>query len=285
MNDENRNVDGEQAHARDAVRGLSAPAPDPAFRARLRREFTAGTLAARARRVVPLPAWRRPAFVPAALAAAAALVAVFALGRAPRWELTAWDGGGAVTVDGREVTAGDGAALLAALHPGARVTTSAGTQLALRGGRDLAIVATPNSAFALPALPGRWWSRALAAGVDTGEVRFTTGAGFHGAKLMVATGEAHVLVTGTTLAVIRDAHGTCVCLYEGHLRMGRVGGDMEPLDPGNRRVIYRDGRPNLQQPLEPGERMKLRMLRDAERAPLGRAGGAPADTGAAVPPL
>jgi hypothetical protein len=282
MNDE-RPVDAHEARAKDAVRGLPAPAADPAFRARLRGGFTSGTLAP-APRLLPQPLPRPLAFARAAMArAAAAFVVLFALDRAPGWQVTAWDGG-AVTVDGQAVPAGDASALAARLHPGARVATAEGTQLALRGGDVMALVAIPGTEFTLPATPRRWTSRAVQGGIEHGEIRITTGPAFRGARLTIVTREAHVLVNGTTFAVIREPDGTCVCLYEGHVRMGPVGGQMTPLEPGNRRFVYNDGRPELVEPLPGGERMKLRMLRDAEQVPLGRPAGAPADTGAAVPP-
>ncbi len=281
MSDE-RPVDAHETRAKDAVRDLPAPAADPAFRARMRREFVSGTLTPAPRLLPPVP--RPVMFARAAMAlAAAAFVVVFALDRAPRWEVTSWEGGG-VTVDGRAVPAGDAAALAARLHPGAKVVTDGGTQLALRGGKVMALVAIPGTDFTLPATPHRWTSRAVEGAIERGEIRITTGPAFRGARLTIVTREAHVLVNGTTFAVIREPDGTCVCLYEGHVRMGPVGGQMTPLEPGNRRFVYNDGRPELVEPLPGGERMKLRMLRDAERVPLHRPSGAPADTGAAVLP-
>jgi len=54
-----------------------------------------------------------------------------------------------------------------------------------------------------------------------GEIRVTTGPSFPGAHLDVSTPVAAIEVSGTTFAVILEPHGTCVCVLEGTVKVGR----------------------------------------------------------------
>ena len=67
-------------HAREAVRSLPALAADPAFQARLREQFMAGTIPASSAQVFALrsPWYRRPERVASMLAVAACLALVVA---------------------------------------------------------------------------------------------------------------------------------------------------------------------------------------------------------------
>jgi ferric-dicitrate binding protein FerR (iron transport regulator) len=96
----------------------------------------------------------------------------------------------------------------------------------------------PGTDLTLPASAGRWFGRATRASVANGEVRITTGTGFHGARLAVETPEAMVQVTGTTLAVICEPTGTCVCVLEGSVRVAaQAGGAGVPVSEGHRRYV------------------------------------------------
>jgi ferric-dicitrate binding protein FerR (iron transport regulator) len=98
--------------------------------------------------------------------------------------------------------------------------------------------------------------------LQSGEVRFVTGPRFRGARLTVATPEAQIEVSGTTLAVIRDSVSTCVCVLSGTVRIGPAEGAMETVPAGRRRALFRDGRTPHEMTLSPMESMKLGVLRE-----------------------
>jgi len=121
---------------------------------------------------------------------------------------------------------------------------------------------SPGTELTLPSPPGRWFGRHARASVDRGLVRVTTGKNFDGARLAITTPEATVHVTGTTLAVIAEAAGTCVCVLEGtaHVRPHR--GTMTRVHPGRQCEVSRgDGASKLGDMRE-AERPKLLDLRD-----------------------
>ncbi len=251
----------EQEQARDAVRALPPLAARPAYRARLREGFVTGTLDTPAR-VVPLRSRTRPVWIGVTAAAAAAVVLAFALNRGPRWEVMGTSGAGAIEVDGRAVPANDAGAVTAALHPGARVRMTGDAELVIQSGHSVAIDVMPGSEVTLPAPPPRWIARATAGELRTGELRITTGPGFHGARLAIATPEAGIEVTGTTLAVIREPQGTCVCVLEGTVRMGGHREAMVPVPHGHLRYVFGDGHAKMDD-MRPVERVQLTLFRAA----------------------
>jgi ferric-dicitrate binding protein FerR (iron transport regulator) len=87
----------------------------------------------------------------------------------------------------------------------------------------------------------------------TGEIRIATGPDFRGARLTIATPEARVEVTGTTLAVIREPAGTCVCVMQGNVRVGAGSGAMERIEAGRRIYVFNDGRPPERAEMRPTE--------------------------------
>jgi ferric-dicitrate binding protein FerR (iron transport regulator) len=235
-----------EASARAALEAMpQAPTADPAFRARLRADFAGGTLAGadapRAAAVLP-PRRRAVKWVPALAAAAAAVLVVTVLNgnEAPRWRVVSASPTGVATVDGRAIPLADAARLGAALHPGARVQVSSDAMLEVASARTLALQMAGGTDAILPRAPGRWWSRESRGTIAAGEWRITTGAAFAGARFEVSTPSAHVEVTGTTLAVICQPQGTCVCVYEGHVRVGHDPTDMVMVTHGRRRYLYAD---------------------------------------------
>jgi ferric-dicitrate binding protein FerR (iron transport regulator) len=88
-------------------------------------------------------------------------------------------------------------------------------------------------------------------------MRVTTGASFKGARLSLVTPEAAIEVTGTTLAVICEPTGTCVCVHEGVVRVGPRGGDMLAVPAGRRRYIFNDGRAPELAEIRPVEHVEL----------------------------
>src|SRR5687768_1619740 len=82
----------------------------------------------------------------------------------------------------------------------------------------------------VPRLPRSFGRRGAVSEFVSGETRVTSGAGFGGARLRFRTPEAHVEVTGTTLAVIRDSVATCVCVFEGTVSIGTRPDALAPVE-------------------------------------------------------
>jgi len=259
----------DEARARDAVRGLGNPGADPAFRARLKRDFTTGKIGASRVLVLPAPWYRRPAFrlalVPAALAVlVAGVMGVLAMtDRGPGWTLMTARGSGAAMVDGAPVSLASRADLTRAIHAGARVSLPADAELELMSKAGLVVQLTENTEVMLPASPGRWMNRSVTGVVRRGEIRVTTGSAFHGARLRFETPDADVVVTGTTLAVICEPTGTCVCVQSGAVMVGARGGSMERVPEGRRRYVFNDGRPPESAEIRPNEGVQLGVFRDS----------------------
>jgi ferric-dicitrate binding protein FerR (iron transport regulator) len=246
--------------ARVALAELSRPRPDPQFRARLKREFVAGTVGA-PRRIEPreAPWWRGLAWSLAPVAAA--LVIVVWWNRGPSWTLASVTGAGTAIVDGRLIPVTDRNRLERALSDGGTLRLEGDAALELVAGRQMAIEVVPGSDAVLPPSAGRWFGRAIAGAVRSGELRITTGRDFRGARLAIATPEARVEVTGTTLAVIREPVGTCVCVMEGRVRIGLAHGDrtneMLAIEAGRRRFFFNDGRAAEEAEMRPVEKTAL----------------------------
>ena len=281
------------ARALRAIEALPEPAPARAdFRERLRREFAAGTLAPRPReahapspagpprgvagRIRPVGARRGPAAPWRwALAAAATIVAIVAgqaINAGPPWRVVSAAGEGIATVDGRPIPMNHTQELAAMLTPGARVRVPPGGLIEIASARTLAIQMTSETDAVVPPIPGRWFGRRLTGQIQAGEWRITTGTNFRHARLAITTPAAHVEVTGTTLAVICEPQGTCVCVYEGRVRVGRNRTDMASVEHGRRRYIFLDGtREPETDVMRPIEQTALAEFRDAMRPTM--AGG------------
>ena len=261
---------GPEAQARDAVRALGVPRVDADFRARLKREFIAGAAPAPAGAIGARSAWfRRGAWGTAVAAAAAALViVVLALNRGPGWQVVSAEGDGIAVIDGRPIPLGHVEDLGRALRAGVGVELGAGAMLEIESPGHLVIQVTPGTELRLPGPSGRWFGRELRALVSAGEVRITTGPRFRGARLLVETPEAGVLVNGTTLAVICEPGGTCVCVYEGSVRVGEKGGPTSRVERGWRRYVFGDGRPPEDASIRDDESVELARFRDRHRSRL-----------------
>jgi len=83
--------------------------------------------------------------------------------------------------------------------------------------------------------------------------------------------DAMILVKGTTLAVIMEPTGTCVCVLEGEVMVGArgesagpegSGGDaMMPVTSGQRGYVFRDGRTPERADIRPTELVALAKFR------------------------
>jgi ferric-dicitrate binding protein FerR (iron transport regulator) len=129
----------------------------------------------------------------------------------------------------------------------------------LTGGTDLII----------PPTPPRWFGRRSDLHVTQGEIRVTTGPAFRGARLAVTTPDALLHVTGTTFAVILEPSGTCVCVFEGSVDVGRrSGASMEAVPEGHLRYVFRDGSMPKNSPMRDMERVKLAAFREEQMSAM-----------------
>jgi len=262
---EPRSASPEEARARDAVRGLAAPRAGAAFRARLKSDFVAGRIGHVRTLSLAIPWYRRTAWwLALAPAAVAMLVAVvWTTDRGPGWSLVAARGNGAVTVNGAPVSLTNRGDLARAMRAGARLAVPANAELELMSTAGLVVQVTAGTEVTLPATPGRWMNRRVSGAIHRGEIRVTTGTAFAGAHLNVHTPEAAVEVTGTTLAVICESTGTCVCVHDGTVKVGPHGGSMEAVTRGRRRYVFNDGRPPESAEIRPVEDTTLEAFRDS----------------------
>jgi len=257
----------EAARARDALRALATPRADPAFRERLKRDFVTGRIGERRALALPVRWHRRLAWRLALAPAALALLAVAAwmADRGPGWSVMAVQGEGTAMVDGAPVPLASREELGRRLRPGARLTVPAGAEVELASLSGVVVQVTAGTEFTLPDTPGRWLRGRVTGAVRHGEVRVTTGPAFAGALLRLDTPEAVVEVTGTTLAVICEPAGTCVCVYDGVVKVGARGTGMDDVPNGRRRFVFNDGRPPESAEIRPAENVKLAMFRDGRR--------------------
>lgn len=277
-----REDDDDVRRAKEWLRGLDAPAADPSFRSRLRAAFADGSLA-RPAPAVRLPVYaRRPWFtrpLPALSAVGAAAMLVLFAGIAfnpgPHWQVASLQSAhGNVMVDDEPIPADDAASLTDALIPGAKIEWDGDGELMFVSPGQLALSIAPGTRMTLPAPPPRFFDRVARGRLEAGRVRVATGPAFHGARVEFRTTEAMAVVTGTTLAVIRDAMATCVCVSEGRVHvMGFVGRgglmrDYGMVPAGEREVVYRAEQPKVAErtPILPTEKAPLAALR-ADMAP------------------
>jgi ferric-dicitrate binding protein FerR (iron transport regulator) len=252
-----------ELQAQGAVRALPAVHADAAFRARLEQAFTTGAFPAPARPIVPLPWYRRPvAWIAVPAVVAAALAFALVLNQGPRWGLAGAAGAGNAIVDGRPIPMNHEGDLRRAVRGGARVVVPRDGELQLANGDNMMILATAGTEFVIPAAPGRWFGRRVAASMRHGTLRVSTRPGFAGARLEVTTPEAAVEVTGSTLAIICEDAGTCVCVLDGGVAMGPLGGASEEVPGGMRRFVFRDGRAPEMAEMRPSERTELTDFRE-----------------------
>ena len=196
------------------------------------------------------------------------LIVLAGLNQAPPWTALPSAGSGRVIVNGAPVPVRDYLQLTRKLAPGARVRLESDQDLAILSSGVLALQLTPGTEAVLPAPPGRWFGRSGTARVDRGLMRVTTGLRFDGAHLAITTPDATVRITGTTVAVIAEPAGTCVCVLDGtaDVKAARRG-EVVHVPPGARCDIARDGKKAPREgEIRGAERPKLQDLRDRLQA-------------------
>src|SRR5439155_21429600 len=117
-----------------------------------------------------------------------------------------------------------------------------------------------------PDSPRRWFRRRVEADVSAAGLPITTGCHFRGARLDIVTPSANVEISGTTVAVICEPEGTCVCVLEGRVQVGEKGGKGVAVEQGRRRFIYNDGREPESAVIRPLEATTLAAFREQKRA-------------------
>lgn len=257
----------------DAVRIALSRIPrqgaPPEFRARLRLQFVLDTIPERSRHE------RRPsrlavlrAVATAGAMAAAFLLVVWLVYPGPAWKLSAVTGTGMAQVDGRSVPL-EATSLAPRLRPGTEIILPPDAQLDLELPGIAVMQIVGGSRAVVPDRSSRWFTRSVTASLASGELRISTGPGFAGTRLTVITPEIRAVVTGTTLAVLRNPDASCVCVLEGKVAMIGVGVS-DTVRAGFRRSVFRNGSPPLLEPIRPMETMKLGMLRELVERTLGR---------------
>ena len=279
----------DEQRARELVRGLGVPRADADFRARLKAEFMAGVIISTVpdsaeaplpgARVIalPRPFFARPAFWASMASAAAALVLAVGIGnRGPDWQVTLAKGDGEVIVGTQHVSLHDPHAIGAALARGGRVQLPAGSTLELVAPGELAVRMTRVTDMTLPASPNRWFVRDIDVAVRQGDTFYSTGRAFHGAKMHVRTAQAQVLVTGTSLAVLSNEDGTCVCVMEGKVAVKNAApkpgaaAAMHRISAGRRYVFPSDGTESFEDDILMYSEHALHQMNGDTAALLGR---------------
>jgi hypothetical protein len=269
--------DEEFAHrAQAALEALPRAEPDPAFRARQKEAFLSAVHAQEERPVAarrPGARTMRRAFL--ALAGAAAVLLAIGvttvMNAGPRWKVAgAQSAHGNVLVNDEPIPADDVASLNEALSPGATIEWNGNGDLELVSAGQLALGIAPGTKMTLPAPPPRWFARTSRGTIDTGTLRLASGPRFHGARVTIGTPEATVEMTGTMLAVIHEPMGTCVCVFEGTVRVRAGTHDMGMVPAGQRQVVFADGSEPVRAEMRPTERVKLGEMKEGIRAELAR---------------
>lgn len=264
---DDRNLTPEERRIQEFLRGLGEVRADEAFRANLRQQFLSGQIAGAAAipddEPVSVPAGRRPARRPRrrlALAVfpaiAAALFVIFLGGKDLSWQLQDVRGTGSVTVNGQTVATSDSEAVADLIVPEARISVPEGVQLDVVLDKVLVMGVAGPADFTLPADPNRK-PHVHQATIYGGEFRIKTGPDFAGREVLLLTTEGRVEITGTSVAVFKNAELTCVCVLEGTALIGRDRDHLDSIDGGLRKVMFGDGRDPLIVPIEPGHKESL----------------------------
>ncbi len=277
-----RPTDPAHAEASDTVRRLPAVPADPAFRARLQREFSSGTIVSpasgeatqqsRSALALLLASWvrrlGRPWVGSLAGIGVAALVAISLLARVdrgPGWQVIGSMGQGQVLLDGEAI---DPSGTTSAIPAGTTISTLGDVTLDLVCDGFAVMQLAPGTEISVPGVPRRFLARQVEMRVTRGEVRFSTGPRFVGRRLTIHSAAGRVSVLGTTFAVLCDEDSTCVCVLDGVVRFEPTALNGEARTPfvvpaGERHSVFLTSPEVRREVIHPGERMKLEMLRAA----------------------
>jgi len=213
---------------------LAARAPAPAPRAEARRRARLAFLSAVAS-APPAPPRSRSFRAAVWLAAAAAIVLVTLFLPAPdRWRVHL---DGAVVLEGEDFGPGHEDRLGAELEQsGWLETRAARARLAL--GEVLELELLPGTALHVPPLVELDGLAPLDFELARGEAFVRTRGAWPGNPIRIRTDLAEVLLTGTTVGVLADEAGTCVCVAEGRVTVTSARGVEELAAQGSLRLFH-----------------------------------------------
>ncbi len=265
---DNMDLTPEERQLQDAVRGLGEVRADDAFREKLRQQFMSGEIDAEGPstesagepvaedNIVEMPRRRHGGRWGALIAVAAALAIIFLNQGAATWELQNVRGQGTLAINGQEVSATDRDAVAALIAPQMHLVAPEGVELDVVLGKVMVVgVAGPVDAV-MPDLP-EGDPRVFQVTVNTGEFRIKTGPDFPGSQALLLTTEGRVEITGTSVAVFKNADLTCVCVLEGTALIGKDGDNLDAIPAGQRKVMFADGSDPLITTIEPGHKHGL----------------------------
>jgi ferric-dicitrate binding protein FerR (iron transport regulator) len=254
MSPKDRDSNAELERVQQAIRDLGPVQAEPAFRSRLRHQFTTGAIAERTAGGRGLPGRLRGWILVPTAAAAAATIWLLLFTARPTWELRSVTGTGTITVsiqgDGeRKVMARDTAHLAALIRPGAHIRLPEHNTLDLIAGDVLLFQLADQAALTVPGDHRK--GEAMVSRLEAGELRIKTGPGFRGQRLSVLTAEGRTELSGTVVSVFKGKDFTCVCVLEGTARIGKSEATLEDVPPGKRKVMFADERPSMVVAVEP----------------------------------
>lgn len=182
-----------------------------------------------------------------AAAVAAGMLVVFLVNmanRGPVWTVLEASGTGEILFDGDPIPVAHKEILAERLRPGVEVEVPEGATMEILSAKTLLVELTPGTKLTIPEPPPRFFGRNAELWTRGGLLRLTTGPAFAGARFDIHTPDAMTRIAGTTIAVIMEPMGTCVCVLEGKAMVGRQsGGAMMAVGPGRRAFVFRDGSP------------------------------------------
>lgn len=262
MTDERHNSLTEQERrTRAAIRSSGEVRADAAFRERLKREFSSGTIAEPAvpREATPVRSFPRWAW---ALVPVAAVILLFAIffprTSAPVWSVQAVHGEGRIEIEGQALATGEPELVARALDAGGLVRLAEEVALDLRLDDRLILALAEGSEVTLPAPLGRGSSGPLVSEVHHGELKIMTGPGFPGTEMHILTAEGRTEITGTIISVYKGDGYTCVCVLQGTALIGADETQLEEVSEGNLMVMFEDGSPPIVADIEAGHVTDLR---------------------------
>jgi len=226
---------------------LAARAPAESMSAAVRRRARLAFLTAVAATPPPLRARRSFRRLVWGLAAAAILAVTFLLPEPERWSARL---DGRLTFDGTEYSPGDEARLTAALERSGTLETHV-ARGRLEFGDALALELLPGCSLSIPPLPVLDGVEPLEFELARGETYLRTSAAYPGNPIVVRTTLADVALHGTTVGVLVDEQGTCVCVADGTARVtsALLPGGYRDLGPRFTLRVFHD--PGMGPKLEP----------------------------------
>ncbi|HEX6885727.1 MAG TPA: hypothetical protein VF530_20305 [Planctomycetota bacterium] len=210
---------------------LAAPStPGPAARQRARLAFLSAVASA-----TPAPPRSRTFRAGVWLAAAAAIVLVTLFLPAPdRWRVRL---DGVVVLEGEDFGPGHEDRLGVELEHSGWLETRAGrTRLVL--GEVLELELLPGTSLHVPPLVELDGMAPLDFELARGEAFVRTRGAYPGNPIRIRTGLAEVLLTGTTVGVLADEAGTCVCVADGRATVTSGRGIEELAAQGSLRLFH-----------------------------------------------